>query len=56
MLLLVPPIVDAGHIGDNSCKPNNFSNSFGSRAPGRSCLFANINTGTPWKKNYIIYN
>lgn len=32
---------------DNSCKPSNFSNSFGSLAPGKSCLFANIRIGTP---------
>lgn len=47
VLLLVPPIVDAGHMGDNSCSPSNFSNSLGSRAAGRSCLLANIKTGTP---------
>lgn len=32
---------------DSSCKPSNFSNSFGSLAPGKSCLLANINIGTP---------
>lgn len=36
---------------DSSCKPSNFSNSFGSLAPGKSCLFANINMGTPWNKS-----
>lgn len=34
---------------DSSRKPSNFSSSFGSLAPGRSCLLANINIGTPWK-------
>lgn len=38
-----------GHNGDNSCKPRSFSNSFGSLAPGKSCLFAKIKIGTPCK-------
>lgn len=37
-------------IGDSSCSPSNFSNSFGSLAPGKSCLFANIRMGTPCRK------
>lgn len=36
-----------GNNGDNSCKPRSFSNSLGSLAPGKSCLFANIRMGTP---------
>lgn len=32
---------------DSSYKPSSFSNSFGSLAPGKSCLLANINMGTP---------
>lgn len=36
-----------GQSGDSSCNPNNFSNSFGSLAPGKSCLLAKINIGTP---------
>lgn len=40
------------HNGDNSCRPNSFSSSFGSFAPGRSCLLANINIGTPCNNNY----
>lgn len=32
---------------DSSCKPSNFSNSFGSLAPGKSCLLAKIKIGTP---------
>lgn len=32
---------------DSSRKPSSFSSSFGSLAPGRSCLLANINIGTP---------
>lgn len=35
---------------DNSCRPSNFSNSFGSLAPGKSCLLANIKMGTPCNK------
>ncbi len=34
-------------IGESSCNPSNFSNCFGSRAPGKSCLLASISTGTP---------
>lgn len=34
---------------DSSCRPSNFSNSFGSLAPGKSCLLANIKIGTPCK-------
>lgn len=36
---------------DSSCKPSNFSNSFGSLAPGKSCLLANIKIGTPCKQS-----
>lgn len=39
---------------DSSCKPSNFSNSFGSLAPGKSCLLAKIKIGTPWKWNKSI--
>lgn len=42
-------IIWAGIENDNSCNPSNFSNSLGSLAPGKSCLFANINIGTPCK-------
>lgn len=35
---------------DSSCKPRSLSNSFGSLAPGKSCLFANTRIGTPWKQ------
>lgn len=31
---------------DSSCKPRSLSNSFGSLAPGKSCLFATIKIGT----------
>lgn len=43
-----------GDIAENesSCRPSNFSNSFGSLAPGKSCLLANIKMGTPWKCLY----
>lgn len=39
-----------GEIDENdiSCRPSNFSNSFGSLAPGKSCLLANIKMGTPY--------
>lgn len=54
ILFAVEPGADADasnccgvHSGDNSCRPSNFSSSFGSLAPGKSCLFANINIGTP---------
>lgn len=40
-------IICAGIVNDNSCNPRSFSNSFGSLAPGRSCLLANISIGTP---------
>lgn len=32
----------------SSWSPSNFSNSIGSLAIGKSCLFANINRGVPW--------
>lgn len=32
---------------DSSCRPSSFSNSFGSLAPGKSCLLAKIKIGTP---------
>lgn len=39
--------IDDGYTGDNSYRPNNFSSSFGSLAPGKSCLLARISTGVP---------
>lgn len=37
-----------GYSAFNSCRPRSFSSSLESLAPGKSCLLANINTGTPW--------
>lgn len=42
-----------GMYGVSSYKPKSFSNSLGSLAPGKSCLFANISTGVPWLSGHL---
>lgn len=54
MLASVPDDTESEIGVRSSCRPNNFSNSFGSFAIGKSCLLAKIKSGVPWKQNFFV--